>query len=251
MASLLFGQRSDPNIEVLVPYFDIFVDQASVIHWDLDQDALFVDGVSCIFDSYFGRANVFETNTHVKYNNFYIMRNYVESHVDIARYNSDYHGEVPFKLHNLMVARRVGLKVPYTEAGLGTQREDSILKPVTGGAHVVRGSRSLVPMIVQDRVIGLNKRLFIIGDDAFCFGLRSDYLDYRDDPEPSLFISEISDAIVEKTRRVMLELGLTFGAADFIDETFLEINTMPMFVAFDQVVDGAIARSICGQLGNL
>jgi D-alanine-D-alanine ligase-like ATP-grasp enzyme len=42
----------------------------------------------------------------------------------------------------------------------------------------------------------------------------------------------------------MFELGLTFGAADFIDETFLEINTMPMFVAFDQVADGAIAKSI-------
>jgi len=54
----------------------------------------------------------------------------------------------------------------------------------------------------------------------------------------------MSDAIVKKTRRLMLELGLTFGAADVIDETLLEINTIPMFVAFDQVVHGAIAKSI-------
>ena len=54
----------------------------------------------------------------------------------------------------------------------------------------------------------------------------------------------------------MTKLHLTFGAADFMVDNnnkhwFLEINTMPMFAAFDLKVNGLLSKTIHSELVKL
>jgi len=248
MTALLFGQMSDPNIAALRDHFDLFVDQNQDIHWDITTDTLTVDGYEIYFNASFGRANVFGETNWTMYANAYLMSNYVRSHPNIKQYNPKYEEETPYKLKNLVLAKEYGLNIPDTEAGKETERPDTIMKPITGGAHAVHGARAQYPVILQQRINGLNKRLFVIGRDIFVFGLASKYLDYRDDPNPSLFVSEIDRVIVQQVRKLMGKINLTFCAADFIDDGnktwFLEINSNPMFAAFNDVVAGDIAESL-------
>jgi hypothetical protein len=252
MTALLFGQMSDPNIAALRSHFDLFVDQSQNLHWDITTDTLTVDGHEINFNASFGRANVFAENNWTMYSNAYLISNYVRAHPNIKQYNPNYEQETPYKLKNLVLAKQCGLHVPDTEAGIETGRPDTIIKPITGGAHAAHGSRADYPVILQQRIDGLNKRLFVIGDDIFVFGLASTHLDYRDDPNPSLFVSEIDHAIVPQVRKLMGKINLTFGAADFIDDGnktwFLEINSSPMFAAFNNVVAGKLAESLRANL---
>ena len=79
MSSYLFGQLSDPHIKILHPYFDTYIDQASNIEWNITEDILYIGGAPVTdLDYIFVRDNVFETNTHKKYNNFYIIKDYLQ-----------------------------------------------------------------------------------------------------------------------------------------------------------------------------
>jgi len=70
MSAYLFGQLSDPNIKVLHPYFDKFIDQSANIEWDITKDILYIEGEPVTdLNSIFIRSNVFEENTPKKYNN--------------------------------------------------------------------------------------------------------------------------------------------------------------------------------------
>jgi hypothetical protein len=248
MTAALFGSLQDPNIKALEDEFDLFIDQDGDLHWDLRRNILYYEGAPIEFNAAFGRSDVFGENSYNKYYNAYLFSNYVQANDSISKYNRDYERETPYKLSNLIAARECGLMIPHTEAGKEIKRPDTIMKPITGGHHARPGSRFEVPVILQDRIVGLNKRLFIIGADQFTFGIATKELDYRDDPNPALFVSDINDGIVFQTRALMRQLGLTFAAADFIDDGhdtwFLEINSGPMFAAFNNVVHGAIAESL-------
>ena len=248
MTSVLFGSLDDPNIQAVEQHFDQFIDQNGDLHWDLRRNLLYYNGRPLEFNCAFGRPDVFGENSYNKYYNAYLFANYIQANDEISVYNRDYERETPYKLSNLIAARECGLMIPHTEAGKEIQRPDTIMKPITGGHHTRPGSRFEVPVILQDRVVGLNKRLFIIGDDDFTFGIATRELDYRDDPNPAVFVSEIKDGIVAQTRALMRQLGLTFAAADFIDDGhdtwFLEINSGPMFAAFNNVAHGALAESL-------
>lgn len=248
MTAALFGSLDDPNIKLLQPYFDLFIDQDGDLHWDLRRNILFYDDVSLEFNAAFGRPDVFGDNNYNKFYNGYLFSNYVTANTNISIYNRDYERETPYKLSNLIAARECGLLIPQTDAGKQVNRPDTVMKPITGGHHTRPGSFFEVPVILQNRIVGLNKRLFVIGENCHVFGIATKELDYRDDPNATVFVSEINDAIVSQTRALMRRLGLTFAAADFIDDGentwFLEINSGPMFAAFDYVAHGAIADSL-------
>jgi D-alanine-D-alanine ligase-like ATP-grasp enzyme len=81
----------------------------------------------------------------------------------------------------------------------------------------------------------------------------TDKVDYRDDEESYVVVSDIPDDQLQKVKKVMKKVGLNFTAADFmIDEEnkhwFLEVNTLPMFAAFDVVVNGTLAKTIRDEL---
>ena len=258
MSTYLFGQLSDPNIHALIPHFDKFIDQNSEFHWDLQTNVLDVDGeIINDIDAIFMRANVFEENTHQKYANFYLMRNYVSYHDHIKIYNRHCHRETPFKLYNLKVAMDTGLSVPYTEATrVGKQDGDTILKPITGGMHTEVGNVAVFTTTVQQQIHGKNKRLYTIGDKQFGFEVVTDKVDYRDDVNTYVVSATIPEDEALKVKELMKKLNLNFSAADFmVDDNdkhwFLEVNTLPMFAAFDKEVNGEISKTLHDELMKL
>jgi len=240
----LFGKKSDPNIAALVRHFEIFIDQDSHMHWDLETDQFFVNGKEMFFTKYFGRADVFEENNFQKYSNYHLMQNYLLSHPHILRHNPRYSRETPIKAANLVTAKRVGLRVPRTVIGTKSALEDCIVKPLTGGAHAVAGNEAQYTAIVQERMYGMNRRLFLVGDQHFGFELKTNKLDYRDDPNTTVSPWDFDPDLIEKTREVAKRVGLTYCAADFMDDVFLEVNSGPMFAAFDAKVNGRLAKAI-------
>ncbi len=258
MAAYLFGQLSDPNINALLPHFDNFIDQASEFYWDLQTNTLDVDGkIIDDIDAIFMRANVFEENTHQKHANYYLMRNYVTYHDNIKIYNRHCHRETPFKLYNLKLAMDIGLSIPYTEATrVGKQNGDAILKPITGGMHTEVGNVAGFTTTVQQRIHGKNKRLYTIGDRQFGFEVVTDKIDYRDDTQSYVTVSDIPEDEALKIKELMKKLNLNFSAADFmVDENdkhwFLEVNTLPMFAAFDIEVNGELSNTLHNELIKL
>ncbi len=255
MSAYLFGQLSDPNTKVLYPHFDKFIDQAANIEWNVTEDVLYVEGQPVTdLDSIFVRNNVFEESTHKKYNNYYIIQDYLQYH-NITRYNKNHHYEKTTKLHNLLLAKELGLRIPYTEASEKSTRDNSIIKPVLGGQHTLDGNEASYPCIIQQKITGKNKRLYVINNKHFSFEVVTDKLDYRDDPESTVVVTEIDDVTVEKVKHLMCRLNLDFGASDFMEDEeglwFLEVNTGPMFVAFDMQVQGKLAETIRYELNNI
>ena len=250
MSFVLFGQMQDPNIASLRPYFDLFLDQAADYTWDLNTNTLVHGGEPVIMRGFFGRANVFSENTHQRYNNWYLMANYLKSNPDVACYNRDYDHITPIKAANLRRALDAGLEIPRTIIGKGPLDGDCIVKPLTGGLHCQLGNESLYTGIIQHRMTGINRRLFLVGDQHFGFKLETTKLHYRDDPHAKVLANHFSPELVSKVRTVARGLGLTFCAADFMDDVFLEVNSGPMFAAFNNVVEGALAKAIYTELKN-
>jgi len=248
MTYVLFGQMSDPNIAAVREYFDVFVDQEANLTWDMETDVLSVDGEPLEMTGFFGRANVFVENTHQKYSNWHLFVNYLACHPDVKRYNKGYNRETPTKARNLYLAKKVGLPIPKTIIGRGPMDGDCVVKPLTGGAHCAAGNEAMYTAIVQERIRGMNRRLFLIGNQHAGFKLHTTMLDYRDDPHTKLEVEHFDDDTVMRVRTVAERMGLTYCAADFMDDTFLEINSGPMFAAFDRIVEGAIGRAIRDEL---
>ena len=258
MSTYLFGQLSDPNINALMPYFDKFIDQNSEFHWDLQTDKLHVNGHNIDdIEAIFMRANVFEENTHQKQANYFLMRNYVSYFDTIKIFNRYCHRETPYKLYNLKLAMGIGLSVPYTEATrVGKQSGDTILKPITGGMHTEVGNVAVFTTTVQQQIHGKNKRLYTIGDEQFGFEVVTDKVDYRDDTQSYVTVSDVPEDEALKVKELMKKLNLNFSAADFmVDENdkhwFLEVNTLPMFAAFDIEVNGEISKTLHDELMKL
>ena len=258
MSTYLFGQLSDPNINALMPYFDEFIDQNSEFHWDVQTDKLNVNGRSIDdIEAIFMRANVFEENTYHKQANYFLMRNYVSYFDNIKIFNRYCHRETPYKLYNLKLAMDIGLSIPYTEATKhGQQEGNTILKPITGGMHTEVGKVAAFTTTVQQQIKGKNKRLYIIGDKQFCFEVVTDRIDYRDDTQSYVTVSNIPEDAALKVKELMKKLNLNFSAADFmVDENdkhwFLEVNTLPMFVAFDAEVNGDLSKTLHDELMKL
>jgi len=182
------------------------------------------------------------------------MSNYIQSH-NVVKYNKKYHYETVTKLHNLIIAKQLGLRIPHTEVAEKSNRTDTILKPVTGGQHTIEGNNAVYPCIIQQKITGKNKRLYVINDKHFAFEVVTDKLDYRDDPASSVIVTEIDNVTIEKVKHLMHRLNLNFGASDFMEDEdglwYLETNTGPMFVAFDAQVQGKLAEAIRHELNNI
>jgi len=167
----------------------------------------------------------------------------------------------------LMLAQKLGLVIPDTwitnEAEeLGKYPAGSaIAKPVAGGDFCYsleqlhssvefRNGSAAMPAIVQNRLVAPEVRIYVVGDHAFAFEIRSQHLDYRVKHDAQVIPLATIPAEVELLRELMVALGMDFGAADFKTDPdteqliFLELNSSPMFVRFDQVLDGALCEAM-------
>jgi glutathione synthase/RimK-type ligase-like ATP-grasp enzyme len=175
------------------------------------------------------------------------------------------------KVAALMLAREAGLRIPQTlitnEAAQFSpaEIESKIAKPVAGGDYCyslaealsrteLRNGLAAMPAIVQKRLVAPEVRIYVIGRSAFAFEVRSTSLDYRVNQDAELILlPEIPQEVV-LLRKLMLRLGMDFGAADFKTDPetgqliFLELNTSPMFARFDQVSNGQLCAAMIREL---
>jgi hypothetical protein len=128
-----------------------------------------------------------------------------------------------------------------------------------GGAHTrlvsevqndLRELADLGPQFVQRRLCGENLRLFWIAGEPFCFHLQSTSLDYRQDGDANVAFVQPPPELLAPAWRLVQRIGFDFCALDFRCErgleqpVFLEINSFPMFVRFDDAADNRLVDAM-------
>jgi hypothetical protein len=249
--------------------------------WDVQADTLRVDGRVLRPGAAFMRYDVFHAMADrrpavgFRAQAWYTaLHGWMLSHDDVRMVNRGYAGQVnkPFMLRT---ADACGLRIPRT---LITNELDAlegmdgaaemIAKPVPGGGFTRlvgdllrtterREGRSAAPAIVQQRLVAPEVRIYGIGGRFIPFEVISDQLDYRADsatrvePRP---LASVPPALIAALARLMDRLGMEYGAADFKTDAatgelvFLEINSGPMFVAFDRASGYAVSDALLDYL---
>jgi glutathione synthase/RimK-type ligase-like ATP-grasp enzyme len=191
----------------------------------------------------------------------------------IRIFNRDVSQIATNKPASLVCAREAGLHVPATLVTNEVEKFDAeklsslVAKPVAGGDYChplaealekaeLRGGLAATPAIVQKRLVAPEVRIYVIGQSAFTFEVRSSSLDYRMHQDAELVLLPEAPKEVIMLREFMSRLGLNFGAADFKTDPdtkqllFLEFNISPMFARFDEVSGGQLCAAIIRELGE-
>jgi hypothetical protein len=281
---LLAGGARDPNIACLwrrlaaraIPARLVVTgsDRCPRLTWSLFDDTLLLDGTLILPDAVFIRFDVFgelagggEPSRTRAASWYYTVLSWALAHDDVRLPNRRFatsHVAKPYVLH---LARQEGLRSVETVITNDLARLDGldadawILKPVDGGAltatlrQACSEPRTLErlaaePAFLQRLLVAPDRRIFRVGATWHAFDITSDRVDYRGAKEVALAPAEAEPELVGPLGRLMDRLGLEFGAADFkrCPETgrfaFLEVNSAPMFQAFDARVQGRLADAI-------
>lgn len=283
MTILVAGGEADPNLRTLIDALGrrgvasvallVGASAHPWITWDMDDDALVVNGERITPRAVFLRHDVFaeladkraETAAR-SYAWFTAIAGYALAHERVALLNR--RARPVNKLEALAIAKRSGLFVPHTvvtnhRAWLisAMERGAHVAKPAGGGGLCVRladtlsaapdrGGALASPAIVQPELVPPEVRVYRVGGKTLGFEVRSPALDYRAGPAEVVPLDAVPDAITVGLTKVMSAFGLDFAAADFKHDPatgellFLEINTAPMFAAFDAVAGGALSALI-------
>jgi hypothetical protein len=288
MALLLAGGHADPNLTALVAaaqrtnveFLDLRlpVSESPAFCWDLEETAPHVSDKKVDITGAFIRHDVFggmqDSRTQVRARAlawYQTVMGWLLSEPRIRIFNRHIAPAATNKPAVLVLAREAGLRIPSTfianEASrLGVdQPECRIAKPVVGGDYCYsladalakgefRSGLAAMPAIVQRRLVPPEVRIYVIGESAVAFEVRSPSLDYRVVQDAELFLLPEVPQELSLLRRLMSNLGLDFGAADFKTDpdtgelVFLELNTSPMFARFDHISGGKICAAILQEL---
>lgn len=256
-------------------------DRTPALTWDVHADTLMVDGREVRPRAGFMRYDVFQAMADPRPAVSFraqawhtTLHGWMLAHDRVRMMNRRYAGQTN-KPYMLSVAAACGLRIPRTRI---TNQLDAlerlpdaaemIAKPVPGGGHTrmvgellaTTGRRdgvSAAPAIVQQRLVSPEVRIYGIGGRFLPFAVISDQLDYRADrgtrvePMP---LHCIDAALIASLARLMDRLGMEYGAADFKTDAqtgelvFLEINSGPMFAAFDRASGSAVSDAILDYL---
>lgn len=285
---LVAGGALDFNIGALlrrmlrrrVPFCDVLVGPASQprLTIDMNKDRLRLNGKTIRPTACFMRHDVFLGQTlktaqagAVALNWYAAIKGCELAHDEVRGFNKKCSATESNKLRNLYLARRNGLAVPPTVLGnefaavRRTLRGALIQKPAAGGeltgdfdAFVAALAKAeplaRYPRFVQPRLLRPELRVYRIGAVFFGFSLASPDLDYRSHQRVRLKAVRVPRDLRDGLGRLCDELGLDFAAADFMRDPgtrefhFLEINSQPMFAAFDEVAGGALSDAIIDHL---
>lgn len=242
--------------------------------WRLTDDRLWVNGHEVKPTAVFLRYDVFahakdpRPERHKQAGSWYhTMLSWALAHEDVAFLNRRYGARQASKPYVLHLAGRFGLAIPESLVTNDVQVFDRldldgwITKPVTGGEYTAvladalkdpawGGRWAESPAIVQRRLVTPDLRVYRVGEAWFGFELRSEKLDYRVDADVKITALTPPSDLTLPLGRLMEHLGLDFGAADFKrcpetgDYRFLEVNSAPMFSAFDRIASGALSGAI-------
>jgi hypothetical protein len=191
-----------------------------------------------------------------------------------ARWVNPWHA---YQLHQtkpaqLAIVAAVGIPVPATllsndpeavRTFVG-QRPCSIFKPVQGGAHARRvtsahltdanlRSLAIAPVTLQEEVPGANVRAFVAGERVLACELKTQELDYRDDPQagivPHRLPAEVEAHCLAAARALeLLWTGIDLRRTPEGRYVFLEANPSPMFLGFQQRSGLPLTEALAGLL---
>ena len=270
---LIVGSDDDPNARRLVDqlyiknlnYIQIDPSKRALttLKWRLGEDQLLLNGDALHPKAVYMRHNVFSADSElwslalVRTVTSFILGN---PSVRVMNRKSLLHDNN--KTANLLLAESLGLKVPETEVYAGPpsclkqefEGQDVIAKPLEGGDYaslpsdIDEASVSYAAAFVQSRLPGENYRVFVIDGKAYGFSVQSALLDYRVDPETKGVSVPLTPDIIQGSIALAARCGFDYCALDFradADGTwvFLEINSFPMFVAFDDASDNALVNA--------
>ncbi|HEX8691864.1 MAG TPA: hypothetical protein VF746_05565 [Longimicrobium sp.] len=249
--------------------------------WDVQADTLVLDGREVRPAAGFMRYDVFHAMADRRAAVGFraqawhtALQGWLLAHDDVRVMNRGYAGQTnkPFMLR---AAAACGLRIPRT---LITNHLDAlervegaaemIAKPVAGGGYTQlirdllaktprRDGRSAAPAIVQQRLVVPEVRIYGIGGRFLPFTVISDRLDYRADDATRVEprdLESIDPGLIAGLGRLMGRLAMEYGAADFKTDpdtgelVFLEINSGPMFAAFDRASGHAVSDAILDYL---
>jgi len=247
---------------------------------DLDKDRLVLDGrairpTACfmlhdVFLAQAGGTGAQEANA-AALNWYAAIKGWELAHDDVRGFNKNSIGADSNKLANLYAARRCGLTVPPTvltnefAALKGRRSPPLIQKPAAGGDYTgllaelvdklaARGPVALYPRFVQPRMKRPELRVYRVGETLLGYSLDSPDLDYRTHQRVTLKPARVPKAVAQPLVALCDALALDFAAADFMRDpktgefVFLEVNSQPMFAAFDRVSGGKLCDAIIDHL---
>ena len=172
------------------------------------------------------------------------------------------------KLYQAMAIARSGLRVPESlvsndaeEIEQFTARHGRVIyKSMSSVRSVVqeldlRSLRTLGtmgPALFQQRIIGRNVRVHVIGEETVACGIESEATDYRYG-EARMTVCELPSDVTQKCVEVTRALGLELSGIDLMvtaDDQYycLEVNPSPAFSVFDAASSGTIARLVAQRL---
>ena len=247
------------------------------LHWDLEQDELRFDGKRIAPRALFIRYDVFTNIADGRaqsaaraYAWFTAVASWAAAHDEVRLLNR-HHSAQLLKPQQLTAARVCGLAIPKTlvsndlKAIRKLDAAKTIVKPVTGGDYTQtlasvlpsteeRAGAAPSPAIVQERLVPPELRVYRVGSKFLSFDVKSSALDYRTANDTTVTFRKNDPSLIPPLRRLMNLLRLDFGAADFKTcprtgrSLFLEVNSSPMFAAFDAASDGAVSDAIADYL---
>jgi hypothetical protein len=281
---LIAGGEQDPNLVSLLqrarerelPVCTVLAgpDRTPSIDWEVQADTLVLNGREVRPAAGFARYDVFSGMADRAQAWHTTLHGWMLAHDDVRMVNRSYAGQTnkPFMLS---VAARCGLTIPFTRITNDLAKLEAIpdaaemiAKPVPGGGYTQmlgellastarRGGLSAAPAIVQQRLVSPEVRIYRVGGQFLPFAVISDQLDYRVDRgtrvEP-LPVESIAPGLLDALGRLNDRLQMQYSAADFKADAdtgelvFLEINSGPMFAAFDKASGHAVSDAILDYL---
>lgn len=179
------------------------------------------------------------------------------------------------KPKQLSLAVEVGACIPATYVGnnpLAIMRfvestQESIYKPVYGGAYTARVTKELLsfehlnkvlklsPVTIQKFIDGSNVRTYVVGDQVFSGIITTDDVDFRVNQEAKISAIQLPAQTEELARRITNRFGMCWTAIDWrVDQQgnyyFLEANPSPMFIHFEQQTGHPITAALVALLAQ-
>lgn len=281
---LIVGGDADPNINALlaaanrngVPYQKLLVGKTShpSLTWDLGTGQLWLEGEPLQCTAAFVRHDVFtglqdgQPSSHYRALAWHTaVTGWLASHPEVFIFNRRNLNQVTNKPQVLTLAHDFGLAIPETlitnDSNQLAQYQQKVVKPINGGGYceslrevlertTLKDGRAAAPAIIQQRLVPPEIRIYAVGNQYFAFKVISSELDYRatQNCRVELVEDELSTRITDSLGKLLNKLGLDFAAADFKTcpttgrLLFLEVNTGPMFAAFDRASDGKLCNAM-------
>lgn len=254
-------------------------DREPCIDWDLTAGTLRVDGFRVKASGVFLRYDVFNqvspgpAGIDRALAWYSTLAGWAAASRTIKQFNLQMKPAAANKSIVLHDAGKSGIPVPRSLIS-NNQREickfdaSPVVKPVGGGAYCSefykvdqitewQDGAAPAPVIVQEKLSYPEYRVFVVGPDMHTFRIQSDNLDHRSDRSSD--VNYVGPGFhdgdyAKKLRAFAGRMGLDFCAFDLktraADGTLclLEVNSGPMFAAFDARSKGCLCQAIVEHL---